>query len=841
MLSHSFAACRAFACVAAISIVHALGQVDSTVQLAGPQLGGLSASDWSSIKIAYEAARYAAYPVEGGYLARNPGQCWRSRFDGRGFESSPDSGPNSDGWSWGLDLIGYGRGDDVRVVLSPASVDVQGSRVAYRWDTALTEWFINDRRGLEHGYTIHERPANPRSAPLRLVLAVRGELCPQISAEGRDVAFVDATGTVKVSYTGLSVSGADGCPVPARFDPAPEGLGMTIDDAGALYPLTIDPIAQRAYLKASNIDSSDYFGSAVAVYGDTVVVGAPGEDSNSNGINGNQADETAPDSGAAYVFVRNGTAWTQQAYLKASNSLDADYFGSAVALSGDTLVVGAPFESSNARGVNGTGNYHSSFSGAAYVFVRNGAVWTQQAYVKASNTGVDNYFGYSVALSGDTLVVGAFGEASNATGVNGNQADSSAPLSGAAYVFARIGNVWAQQAYLKASNSNALDYFGASVAVSGDTAVVAAPYEDSGATGVNGSQADETAMDAGAAYVFVRTGTAWAQQAYLKASNTDPSDSFGFSVAVLGDTVAVGAAGESSGATGVNGNQADNGTPASGAAYVFARAGTVWNQQAYLKASNTGVSDSFGWSIAMGADTVVVGAVGEASNSPGVNGNQADNSEANSGAAYVFARSGSAWSQLAYLKASNPAAGSEFGWGVAAFGDTVVSGSPFESGGAAESGACYFFDGVAACVSPAVTTQPVGQTTCVGAAVVQSVEAGGSGPLAYQWRKDGSPLADGGAVSGATAPTLTIDPAIHTDAGNYDCLITNGCGSVLTDAAALTICVADYNCDTFVSGDDFDSFVLDFYYGNPAADVNRDTFVSGDDFDLFVDRFVAGC
>ena len=150
-------------------------------------------------------------------------------------------------------------------------------------------------------------------------------------------------------------------------------------------------------------------------------------------------------------------------------------------------------------------------------------------------------FGRSVAVSGDTVVVGADGEESNATGINGDQDDNSASYAGAAYVFVRNGAIWTQQAYLKASNTDTFDRFGISVAVSGDTVVVGAFYESSNATGVNGDQNDNSAQYAGAVYVFVRDGTTWTQQAYLKASNTDMGDEFGASVAVSGDTVVVGA------------------------------------------------------------------------------------------------------------------------------------------------------------------------------------------------------------------------------------------------------------------------------------------------------------
>jgi hypothetical protein len=280
------------------------------------------------------------------------------------------------------------------------------------------------------------------------VFAVRGSLVAKVAADGQGLLFCDASGATVITYSGLKVTDADGKMLPARFvslnsqlstlNPAiPSLVTLLVDERGARYPLTIDPIAQQAYLKASNTGASDQFGTSVAVSGDTVVVGACAEASATTGVNGNQSDNSAPVSGAAYVFVRNGTTWTQQAYLKASNTGVEDYFGESVAVSGDTVVVGAFGEDSAATGVNGNqGDNSASIAGAAYVFVRNGTTWTQQAYLKASNTGADDYFG-TVAVSGDTVVVGAYYEASAATGVNGDQADNSVHGAGAAYVFTR--------------------------------------------------------------------------------------------------------------------------------------------------------------------------------------------------------------------------------------------------------------------------------------------------------------------------------------------------------------------------------------------------------------------
>ncbi len=475
--------------------------------------------------------------------------------------------------------------------------------------------------------------------------------------------------------------------------PKPDGTPCGWGKACSAGSCKEDPIE---YIKASNTGTFDGFGSSVALSadGNTLAVGATGEDSNATGINGNQADDSAEASGAVYVFTRSGGAWSQQAYIKASNPGTFDGFGSSVALSADgtTLAVGAKWEESSATGINGNQADNSGWlAGAAYVFTRSGATWSQQAYIKASNSGVHDFFGSSVALSADgtTLAVGATREDSNATGINGNQADNSAWGSGAVYVFTRDGGTWSQQAYVKASNTGSDDHFGSSVALSADgtTLAVGATWEDSNATGINGNQAD-SAWVSGAVYVFTRDGGTWPQQVYIKASNPGMFDDFGSSVALSadGNTLAVGATMEASGATGINGNQADNSAEGSGAVYVFTRDGGTWSQQAYIKASNSGKYDTFGFAVTISADgaTLAVGAYVEDSGATGVSGNQADNSATDSGAVYVFTRSGGAWSQQAYVKASNTGVSDNFGKSVAlsAGGTTLAVGANREASGA---------------------------------------------------------------------------------------------------------------------------------------------------------------
>ena len=494
----------------------------------------------------------------------------------------------------------------------------------------------------------------------------------------------------------------------ALSNPGFSATGASTAERGSIDPNFI----QQAYLKASNTDGGDQFGQAVAMDGDTLVVGAPREESGANMIDGDQFDNTQPDAGAVYVFVRDGTTWTQQAYLKASNAqgtgpgdIDGDEFGTSVSISDDTIVVGAPLEDSNATGVDGNqSNNDAGRSGTAYVFVRNGETWTQQAYLKASNTRAINFFGSSVSISGDLLVVGAPRENSSATGVN-NEDGSNATNSpnfgaGAAYVFVRNGAKWSQEAYLKASNTGQGDRFGTAVSISGNTVVIGARAEDSRNSS---NPMDNSRISSGAAYVFARDSFGdWAQQAFLKASNVGSLDQFGATVAISGDTIVVGASGEDSNATGVNGPGNNNSLENAGAAYVFVRSGASWSQQAYLKASNSDSvevpsrtnenvrggdepvfeGDGFGKAVSISGDFIVVGADGEDSSANGVDGDQDNNALRNAGAAYLFVRNGTTWSQQNYLKASNTGQEDIFGDAVAISGDTVAVGAPEEDSSA---------------------------------------------------------------------------------------------------------------------------------------------------------------
>ena len=478
-------------------------------------------------------------------------------------------------------------------------------------------------------------------------LAVRS---PSATAPVVHSAYAKASNTDSFDRFGRSVAVSGNTVVVGSLVESSSSTGVNGDEsdnsatgAGAAYVFVHDSNGwkQQAYLKASNTEANDHFGLGVGISGDTIVVGAWAEDSDSTGINGDETNNLAKDSGAAYVFVRQGSSWVQEAYLKASNAEAGDFFGSTVSICGDTIVVGALGEDSNAIGVNGNASSNLAESaGAAYVFVRENGVWSQQAYLKASRPDTFDVFGRSVAVSEDTIVVGADWEDGSSTGVNGNVNDNGSLNSGAAYVFARVGSTWSLDAYLKASNTGAGDCFGREVSVFADTVVVAAPDEDSDSVGVNGDGSNDAAPDSGAAYLFERRGSNWMQQAYLKAFNSETRDGFGSAVSGSADTVVVGAQYEDSDATGVNGNQSNNLAPSSGAVYSFDRIGGSWTNGAYLKPSNSSVGGQFGFafgrSVALADGVIAVGAQSEDGDSIGVNGTPSGTPAPSSGAAYLF-------------------------------------------------------------------------------------------------------------------------------------------------------------------------------------------------------------
>ena len=380
---------------------------------------------------------------------------------------------------------------------------------------------------------------------------------------------------------------------------------------------------QQAKMQASDVDGA-LLGGAIAIDTDTLVVGARRLNSFT---------------GAAYVFTRSGTSWSQQAKLTGSDATTNDNFGWSVDISGDTIVVGSKNASSGS----------TTYVGAVYIYTRSGTSWSQQAKLQPSSVSQMQLFGQSVAISGDTIVIGAEGE----TNSSGSQA-------GSVYVYTRSGTSWSQQANFVGSDTAAGDYFGQSVQMENDTIIASASQ-------IGGDAA-------GAVYVFTRSGTSWSQQAKLTASDAATNDYFGYhsgnSIAISGDTVVVGAYGD------------DDGGSTSGSAYVFTRSGTSWSQQAKLTASDAAAYNEFGNATAIEGDTIVIGS------------HQSDNGGFYvdyTGSAYIYTRSGTSWTQVKKIQSSDIQAGDNFGKSVAIYSNTAVAGAWGEDTGANLAGAAYAF------------------------------------------------------------------------------------------------------------------------------------------------------
>ena len=342
-----------------------------------------------------------------------------------------------------------------------------------------------------------------------------------------------------------------------QYDSLMEAVKQTRKENGQTdEPQTEDAVGQSAKLIASDGLANDLFGNNVAVSGDTAIVGARQHDV---GGNANQ--------GSAYIYVRNGTVWSQQAQLNATGGLPDDLFGSSVSIDGNTVIVGALFDDVGAN-IN---------QGSAYIFVRSAGMWTQQQQLLATGGTGDDRFGFSVSIDGETVIVGA---AFDNVGANADQ--------GAAYIFTRSAGMWTQQQQLNATDGAAQDRFGISVAISGDTAIVGSYLDDVGAN-----------VNQGSAYIFVRSAGVWSQEAQLTATGGLANDQYGISVSIDGDTAVVGAWVDDVGA---NLNQ--------GSAYVFARSGTTWTQQQQLTATGGAADDRFGQSVAISGDKIIVGAPG---------------------------------------------------------------------------------------------------------------------------------------------------------------------------------------------------------------------------------------
>ncbi len=387
--------------------------------------------------------------------------------------------------------------------------------------------------------------------------------------------------------------------------------------------------SELAKLSASDAAGDDSFGRSVAISGDMALIGAHRNDDACK-------SDPACNSGSAYVFRSNGKTWIQETKLTPSDAALGDWFGWSVAASGNAVVIGA-FNEGNTGGVVPDG------PGAAYVFRFDGSTWAEESKLIASDAAIADGFGQSVSIDGDVIVVGAPGDNDSA---------------GSAYIYRFNGTNWAEEQKLVASDASTGDNFGFSVSLSANVAVIGAHLRDGA-----------SALNAGSAYVFRFNGSSWIQEATLSASDAAAEDWFGWSVSVSGNVAVVGA------------KLDDDGEFTSGSAYVYRFDGSNWIEEQKLHASDAAWADWFGQAVTVAGDVILAGA----------HGDDLGGSKSQSGAAYVFRYNGTQWIEEAKLTASDAALGDQFGISVSVSGETAVIGAHWSDDVGLNSGSGYVF------------------------------------------------------------------------------------------------------------------------------------------------------
>ena len=425
----------------------------------------------------------------------------------------------------------------------------------------------------------------------------------------------DVNGQTKARITS-TVAETKTVSVTVLSTPLSDAPVVEFTDPGSIYAP-----CEETKLLASDGAGYDYFGHSVAINNDIVIVGA--DDDDDNGSN----------SGSAYIFSFDGLNWVQEAKLLASDGASGDGFGHSVAIYGDTAIVGVPYDDDN-----------GSNSGSAYIFHFDGSDWVEEAKLIASDGASYDCFGYSVAINNSTVIVGA------------DDDDDNGSNSGSAYIFRFDGSNWVEETKLLASDGSYSDYFGDSVAIDSDTVVVGA-YGD-----------DDNGSNSGSAYIFRFDGLNWVEEAKFLASDGAGYDYFGHSVAINNSTVIIGAYGDD-----------DNGSN-SGSAYIFRFDGTNWLQESKLLAFDGTSSDVFGYSVGISGDTAIAGS------------HNNDDNGSNSGSAYLFRFDGANWIGQPKLLAPDGAAGDNFGYSVAIDSDTVVVGANGNDDNGYNSGSAYIFE-----------------------------------------------------------------------------------------------------------------------------------------------------
>ncbi len=493
--------------------------------------------------------------------------------------------------SWGLNLVSLGD-EQKLVAVQDSKLEVKQNRAEYHYGSNVTAWYENGPLGLQQGVTIQTSVKENLNSKLKVNLQQNGNLVSEL--KNQKLILKDASGSEVLKYGTLLAYDAKGKVLPSEMKLIDRILSLEVDDRDATYPVVIDPFIQNARIITDDGVSGDHFGCSFALDGSTMFVGAY---LSSDGV-------SRP--GAVYVFNKVEGVWVQGQKIFASDKVDSDKFGTSLAFSGSTLLVGAPGATVGA----------TADQGAAYLFSKTGSLWVEDQKISGSDATAGNNVAYTVAINDSTLVLGAI---TATVGANVNQ--------GAAYVFTKTGSTWEEKQKLFDDEGHATGFLGYSVAVDNSQVIIGAPGETN------------EGVRTGAVYVFSRSGDTWTASQKLAAEDGAINDYFGSALALYDTTLVIGA------------QYADLASVADkGAAYVFNRSGSTWSQFQKIIASDGLEEDNFGSSVSFDGSTIVIGAENA---SVGANDGQ--------GAVYVFKLVSSTWTENQKLVASDGAAYDRFG------------------------------------------------------------------------------------------------------------------------------------------------------------------------------------
>lgn len=572
---------------------------------------------------------------------------------------------------------------------------------------------------------------------------------------------------------------------------------------GAIYEF--DALASSVTLQQhlfEPIAFQDRFGAAVAVDGEWAVVGVP--DGNLPGSNNNVS--MSIESGFAGIYRKVNGVWTFHSSISDTSLPAGSHFGAAVAIDGNTIVVGAPdFDFIDIDLGSNTD------SGLVEIFVFDGTSWVRQALIENPapiNSASGDQFGYSVSIRGDLVLIGIPGD------------DTNGSNAGYANTFSRTAGVWGDRHVVSPPDGAAGDQFGNSCAIIGAAGVGAGTYIVVGAYGD-----DDQGTNSGSATAFVTSpiigGFFWDDVRKFVPADGALGDNFATSISAAGNVIVFGSPLE------------DGAGTDRGAAYIFRNTGIVnpnWGTGVKITPTNPADNNRFGWSVATTGSGVVIGSPQDDDTGGGTD----------AGSAYIFRLVSSTWSEIQRITAADFFPGDDFGRAVAMSSDTILVGAPkcnTEFG--ADAGAAYFFGTPLA--TPTVTMDPVDQNACPGNSVQFSVAVAGGGPYTFAWRRNGVALVDDVGVVGSATPTLTLSAINGYDQAAYSVAVTTACGAVVSTTADLTICYANFNCQSGVTVQDIFDYLAVFFSGDPIADVNGANGVSVQDIFDFLTSWFTGC